>query len=163
MRKESMAAGAWRAAMAREEQERADRAGLSPAEVFFYDNAGWAHSPGQSEVDARRKGARRLARAEALAAARGYSFRWDVDPDVTSTEWLHDRAPEVVANGGHWRTWFCVMVAPGGDVVDSLGGVDFGPGGEPWGAPYARVVQAEMATEYLAREDADNASDIQGN
>jgi hypothetical protein len=37
-----------------------------------------------------------------------------------------------------------------GKVVQSLGGVDFGRDGDPWGQPYARVVEAELALEQRA-------------
>jgi hypothetical protein len=41
------------------------------------------------------------------------------------------------------------MLDPEGTVVANLGGVDFGRDVEPWGNPYARVVEAELASDLI--------------
>jgi hypothetical protein len=113
----------------------------TPAE-FFYEQAGYSYDPKtETEDEGRRKCAAALAHAEAEAAARGYSFQWEEDQHTDSSEF--DDSPEV------WSLWACLMRDEEGAILASLGGIDFGAGGEPWNDPYRRVVQAELACEMI--------------
>lgn len=120
----------------------------NPAVRFFYEHAGYARSPGETIEAAKWGTATALADAEARASRAGVSFAWEVDPFTTSADWIAGRQ-----DGGKyrnpWSTWSVVLRAPDGTVLDSLGGVDFGRDGEPWGDPYRRVCEAEMALEAL--------------
>jgi hypothetical protein len=89
------------------------------------------------------RNAQDLARAEALARAEGCTFEWSVDPHFDSSEWS-DETPA-------WQVWDCVMRDEQGNVVESLGGIDFGRDGEPCGDSYARVVEAELAFQHFAQ------------
>ena len=112
----------------------------TPAE-FFYENAGVSYDPRkETEEQGRRRGAKSLAKAEKLAHERGYSFHWEQD-DITSAEFSDDPNP--------WAIWRCLVRDESGEVVGSLGGVDFGRDGEPWGDNYRRVVEAELAYEHI--------------
>ena len=115
---------------------------MSRADAFFYEHAGYSSDPAtETQAESRMRCAQKLAAAEAKAFAGGFAFAWEVDPDVTSADWC-DEEPA-------WRTWLCVMYTSQGEPVASLGGVDFGRDGEPWGNPYRRVVEAELALEHL--------------
>ena len=110
---------------------------------FFAAHAGLGIFPGESEDAARTRGAHALAAAERAASDAGCSFEWSIDPDTDSSDWSEDEPYEV---------WQCIMRDGSGAVVASLGGVDFGPGGEPWGEQYRRVVEAELASEWLSAQ-----------
>lgn len=86
--------------------------------------------------------AEQLATATEYGALAGLQFAWSHD-DITS-EYFTDEGP-------FYRLWVVVARDCSGDVVGSLGAVDFGPDGEPWGDPYARLVEAELAVEYFNR------------
>ena len=108
---------------------------------FFYEHAGWSYHPDtETEAQGRRRCARALAKAESEASAKGYAFEWRPDEECDSSEF---------SEGDPWGLWVCLMRAPDGGVVGCLGAVDFGLGGEPWGNPYRRVVEAEIALENL--------------
>lgn len=114
---------------------------MNAAERFFYDNAGFSHDPATETVEeGRTRCAKLLAAAEARASAEGYSFEWDVD-DLDSSEWSDDPEP--------WAQWVCVMRDPDGEIIETLCGIDFGRDGSPWGNPYRRVVEAELASQAL--------------
>jgi hypothetical protein len=126
--------------------------------AFFARWASVSWNPAtQTREEGRVEGARKLARAEALARDLGFSFECSIDPDVTSADWRGPRQ-----DGGKyrnpWATWFCVMRDPAGEVAGSLGGIDFGRDGEPWGKAYRRVIEAELACEI----DADSWADFEG-
>lgn len=119
------------------------------AVAFFVKHAGCSYDPlTETPEDGRVRCARELAKAETLARELGYSFRWDVDPDVTSADWIGARS-----DGGKyrdpWNTWVCDIIGPDGEFVDSLGGIDFGRDGEPWGEAYRRVIEAQLALENV--------------
>lgn len=110
---------------------------LSPVR-YFMEWAGTSWKPPQTKAQGCYQGARRLAAAERWARDAGLTFEWDLD-GYTSAEWCDDSHP--------WPTWRCVARDASGTVVASLMGVDFGREGEPWGDPYRRVVEAELALE----------------
>lgn len=108
---------------------------------FFFRRAGYSYNPAtQGEIAGRAAGALDLARAEYLAWDRGYTFHWEVD-DIDSSYFSDEQPP--------WRLWGCIMRDRDGNVVQSLGGIDFGRDGSPWGEPYRRVVEAELACEEV--------------
>lgn len=116
---------------------------LNPAERFFYENAGYSYNANvESAEQGKRRCARELAAAETWARDAGYSFRWEVDPFFDSSEWSDDPEP--------WAQWMCTMHGDDGEIVQHLGGVDFGRDGSPWGNAYRRVVEAELAHEQQA-------------
>ena len=109
---------------------------MQTAYHFFLKHAGYSYNPAtETRAQGRRNTARMLAAAEKSAA--GCSFEWSIDPDIDSSEWSDDPEP--------WQTWQCIMRDESGRVVNSLHGIDFGRDGEPWGDPYRRVVEAELA------------------
>lgn len=117
--------------------------------AFFYEHAGYSWNPQtQTREEGRAQCARALAEAEEVGRERGLSFRWEVDPDVTSADWKGNRE-----DGGKyrnpWATWCCTAYDADGRAVAHLGGIDFGRDVEPWGQPYRRVVEAELAREAL--------------
>lgn len=84
--------------------------------------------------------AERLATAAEHGALAGLQFQWSHD-DITSEDFTDE--------GPFYRLWVVIVRDCSGNVVGSLGAVDFGPDGEPWGDPYARLVEAELAVEYF--------------
>ena len=119
-------------------------AGPEAAWQFFLKHAGFSYKSGATEREkknAQARGARKLADAERRATQNGYSFSWETDT-IDSSDFSDDPNP--------WALWICVMRDPQGRVVESLSGIDFGRDGEPYGDPYARVVQAELALEHFA-------------
>jgi len=111
---------------------------LTPDEAFFYEHAGSSHDPKkETEQQGRERGARNLAAAEAAARRNGFSFEWSVDEDLDSSEFSDARPP--------WKLWVCVARNGQGRIIDSLSGIDFGRDGDPWGQPYKRVVEAQVA------------------
>ncbi len=108
---------------------------------FFYENAGFSYNPKtETLTQGRARGAKALAKAEAHALDSGYVFEWSYD-DVDSSEWSDETPPYV--------QWVCIMRDADGKVLASLGGIDFGRDGEPWGSSYKRVVEAELASEAI--------------
>ena len=81
-----------------------------------------------------------MAQAESKARDSGMYFEWSLDGS-DSSEWTDDRNPPT-------PTWKCVAHNSAGKVVASLCGIDFG-NGEPWGQPYKRVVEAELACDSV--------------
>lgn len=125
---------------------------MTPAEKFFYDNAGWSYDPTkETSEQGRQSCARALASAEAEARDAGLSFDWSQD-HITNRDFTDD--------GPEYYLWSCVCRDESGEVCASLGGVDFGHTGDdddefaeakqPWGDPYRRVVEAELALEAFA-------------
>ncbi len=112
------------------------------AQAFFYEHAGWSQSPGESKHQGKTRCAKALAKAEARATSNGYSFAWDIDPDSNSSD-FSNRKP-------YYDLWFCLCRDASGHIVASLYAIDFGAGGSPWGQPYRRVVEAELASEALS-------------
>jgi hypothetical protein len=124
---------------------------MKAAERFFYLNAGYSYGAGETPEQGRKRCARTLARAERAAANKGFSYRWSIDPHGSSADWI-----EPNEDGGRdnnpWQVWQCAMYNRDGRIVDSLHGIDFGRGGEPWGDNYKRVVEAELAIDGLTNE-----------
>ncbi|MCR4302123.1 MAG: hypothetical protein NUV51_10970 [Sulfuricaulis sp.] len=125
---------------------------------FFLKHAGYSYSPEtESPMQGRIRVARALAKAERKARDMGISFQWEMD-DYLSSEWI-DANKDGGRNCDPWHTWYCCARPPiedadtygAGEVLASLGGIDFGRDGEPWGDPYRRVVEAELAIEALQR------------
>lgn len=103
---------------------------------FFLEHAGFSYDPKtETPEHGRQRCAEMLADAEANASAIGYSFEWGKD-GMTSAEWTDDEPTT--------ETWLCMMRDNGGNIVEVLCGIDF-VSGEPWGNPYRRVVEAELA------------------
>ena len=109
---------------------------------FFYSQAGYGYQPDkETKLQGKRRCAKQLAAAERLASDRGYSFRWQVDTMSDSSDWS-DEEPA-------YAQWQCDMLDSDGKFVNGLGGVDFGRDKDPWGDPYRRVVEAELALEIV--------------
>lgn len=109
--------------------------------LFFLKNAGFSYDPKkETPFKGRVRGARSLAEAERRASAEGCTFEWTQD-DTTNREFTDE--------GAEYPLWHCLMRDAAGKAVGSLGGVDFGEDGAPWGDPYRRVIEAEMACEAL--------------
>lgn len=109
--------------------------------AFFYEHAGFSWNPKtETKEDGRKRCAETLVKAERDAASLGFGFEWSVD-DCDSSEWSDDPEP--------WAQWVCVCKDENGNVLASLCGIDFGRDGDPWGDPYARVVEAELASEAI--------------
>jgi hypothetical protein len=108
---------------------------------FFFVNAGYSYEPGkETKTQGRKRYAKILANAEEKARDAGMSFSWEVDQCCNSL--LSNDLPE-------WELWVCSVYDAHGRILTSLGGVDFGPGGAPWGESYRRVVEAELACEII--------------
>lgn len=113
---------------------------------FFYEHAGYSYDPATETQDqGRQRGARILARAERKARQQGYYFVWGYD-GRDSSEWIANNT-DGGQNRNPWPTWQCLAYDANGHVVASLHGIDFGRDREPWGDPYRRVVEAELALE----------------
>jgi hypothetical protein len=109
---------------------------------FFFEHAGYGYNPDtESPFAGRVSCATDLARAEYLAWDQGYTFHWSVDPYTYSSDWS-DELPA-------YQVWDCIMRSGSGNVVSSLGGIDFGPDGTPWDGYYKRVIEAELAMEQV--------------
>jgi hypothetical protein len=108
---------------------------------FFYANAGFSYDPKtETKAQGKMRCARLLANAEKQAARLGFS-----------AEWMHDTVTSAEFNdNSNYALWYCLLRDGSGKVVESLGGVDFGDGGTPWGNSYRRVVEAELALEALS-------------
>jgi hypothetical protein len=120
---------------------------------FFLANAGYSYDPKtETPMQGRIRCAQDLAYAEKHAREAGASFEWSHDVDSTSADWI---APH--NDGGRlrdpWYAWVCLARGADGKVFASLGGIDFGRDGSPWGDPYRRVVEAELACELPLGEE----------
>lgn len=124
------------------------------AYMFFKTHAGFCYDPKtETPEQGKQRCARALAEAEQWAKSHGVIFDWSQD-ELTNRDWT-DEGPEYHA----WQ-----VLARHGDDCASLGGVDFGHKGdegneyadavEPWGQPYARVVEAELALELMKQHEA---------
>lgn len=120
---------------------------------FFMANAGYSYDPkNETPMQGRIRCAKALAYAEKRARDAGASFEWSTDPDGSSADWIADDQ-----DGGRdnnpWHVWSCVARDGAGKVFASLGSIDFGRDGEPWGDSYRRVVEAELACELPMDEE----------
>lgn len=128
-------------------EEPVTRVEFSRSEEFFAVNGPTSYRPGEESIEAgRARGARALARAERMAVEAGLSVSWVRDHDA----YIPGGADDEVF-------WLATLVgeAPDGGRLSytSLGGIEFADGGGPEGNPYARVVGAELAYEWLTGED----------
>ena len=81
------------------------------------------------------------------------SAKWEIDRECTNFDFEHN-------DGIPYSLWQCCACSPHespgrfsnlSTVVASLSGIDFGRDGEPWGDPYKRIVEAELALESLSK------------
>ncbi len=114
---------------------------MQKATQFFYEHAGFSYDPKtETAEEGRLRCARELAQAEYDSSE--ISFDWQVD-DCDSSEWSDEQPP--------YAQWVCfARDVDSGRILASLGGIDFGRDSEPYGDPYMRVVEAELALEILA-------------
>jgi hypothetical protein len=116
---------------------------------FFLKHAGYSHDPKkETPMQGRIRCARELAKAERKARDGGFAFRWSIDPDGSSADWI-ERGEDGGPDMNPWQVWQCAMLNSEGCVVASLHGIDFGRDGQPWDQPYRRVVEAELAEEGM--------------
>ena len=114
---------------------------FTAAVAFFAEHAAASWDPAkETREEGIARQANELARAELAVLDNGWRFEWREDPDTDSSDWIigQDHQPYTV--------WQCLMLGPDGRVLQSLGAIDFGRDGEPWGHPQCRVVQAELAS-----------------
>lgn len=118
---------------------------LSPVELFFYQNAGYSYDPKTETAEQGRiRCAQSLARAEAEASERGWSFEWPWDESGCSgCDCGSNDCP--CSSGSEHETLGCVLKDENGKTLESLWGIC---GATP---TYSRVVEAELAAEALAR------------
>lgn len=110
---------------------------MTPYE-FFHQWAAWSYDPkAETSEQGKARCAQLHANAEAWARDAGVRFQWVRDPDCDRSGIEH--------NG---PLWLC-MAWKGPECIASLGCVDLGEHGEPWGDPYARVVEAELALGWM--------------
>ena len=109
----------------------------TPAELFFFDRAGYSYDPKtETATQGRWRGALALADAERRARENVWTAEWE--PDV----WPHGHAG---CDCEHLEHMSCVLYDRRGVVLASLGSIcGAGQNG------YARVVEAELALEALA-------------
>jgi hypothetical protein len=112
-------------------------AAMSQAEKFFYKQY------------KSRETAQSLARAEAEAERRGWTYDWsfDEDPDIS---WMTDKQRKEVETG-KVEILQVLLRDERGKVLESLGGIVL-QGRRNTKDPYARVVEAELAAEALSRK-----------
>lgn len=116
---------------------------------FFLKHAGYSYKPGEeTPMRGRIRCARALARAEREARDSGFSYQWSIDPSSNSIDWIDDNE-DGGRNCNPWSVWQCAMHNANRRIVNSLHAIDFGRGGVPWGDPYKRVVEAELALDGL--------------
>lgn len=109
------------------------------SEQFFYDNASYCYDPKiETQEQGHERCAKLLAKAEQFALENDFSYEWAHD-EITSED-HSDEQP-------FYPLWLCIMHDSDGNHIDSLGGIDFGPDGKPWGNNYRRVVEAELALD----------------
>lgn len=110
---------------------------------FFYDNAGFSYDPKtETEEEGKKKCAIALAEAETSARNNGIFFHWEVDTEIDSREFNKQRP--------YYELWICTCRHPEtGVILACLCGIDFGRNKGPFGQPYKRVIEAELAQEAL--------------
>jgi hypothetical protein len=114
---------------------------LTPAELFFYDHAGYSYKTGEETPEQGRiRCAKDLAEAESIAARLQWFCEWEWDNDIDDS-WMdeEERAKP--------HEWLCVRLMDGDKVLQALGGI-VDPDND-----YRRVVEAELADEELSERD----------
>ena len=110
--------------------------------MFYREHGGWSYDPRTETAEqGKQRSAYTLAYAESWAKDRGVTFEWSVDPEIDSSDFDTDPEP--------WALYDCIAYDGAGNVIGSLGGVDFGRDGVPDSAPYAKVVQAELVADHM--------------
>ena len=112
-----------------------------PRVRFFYDRAGYSYDPKtETEWEGNLRCATLLANAEARAQRDGLRFEWKHDPDADHTGLDHTDP-----------LWLCTVYDMDGTFRGFLmGNIDLGLDGTPGRVAYARVVEAELASEFYA-------------
>jgi hypothetical protein len=110
---------------------------------FFFDCAGYSHDPRkESPLAGRVRVALDSVLIEARGREAGLRFEWVMDPYMDSSEFSDERPA--------WPVWSCTCFAyEDNTVLASLGCIDFGRGKQPWGEPYRRIVECDLAYEAL--------------
>ena len=112
------------------------------AVAFFKKHAGYAQRSGETAAQAKTRGAKSLARAEAEASARGWRYKWEdeIEADLS----LEDESDisEVL---------MVALYDEHGNVLLSLGSVTLGHDSAANRA-YKRVIEAELADEALGEK-----------
>lgn len=117
---------------------------MDALEQFYYDNAGYSYNPAtETAEEGRVHDARQLAMAERFAAFVGIRYEWQDDWEIGNHAeyFCADAYPD---NDGNPETCEMVSMWNAGELVGSLGCVDDA------GSIYRRVVEAELASEYLS-------------
>jgi hypothetical protein len=118
---------------------------LNEDQLFFFEHAGysWNAKAGETPEQGRTRGAIALEVAERavrnLRHAEAIQFVWEHD-DQTNESFEDTDEP--------YALWQCCLMV-GDTPASSVGGVDFGRDGSPVGDAYARVIEAELAAEWL--------------
>jgi hypothetical protein len=115
---------------------------------FFEEHAGWSYDPKtETSEEGRHSNAIALALAEAQAKKEYLSYVWTYD-DIDTSSFEDTDNPHVL--------WICALMPEnetyncGIPALASLGGIDLGADGRPCSDPYAKVIEAELALEYLS-------------
>ena len=108
--------------------------------AFFKKNAGGSKGPKESWAQARARGAKQLAEAEAIAAARGWSVEWEHDPDPQRGEGEED-----------FEMLVAVLRDDDNNVLASTGSVGMS-GNAAQDRAFGRVIEAELALEALSEQ-----------
>lgn len=110
---------------------------------FFLAHAGYNYDPKtETPIQGARRCARMLAKSEKHARDNGISFSWEIDQEIDSSDFDD--------SSDHWSLWVCTAYDANGKVCGSLSGIDLGRDGSPYGDPYKRVVEAQIACEVAA-------------
>lgn len=115
--------------------------------AFFYEHAGYSYPAGSDETQqatARRECAERLARAEEIAAARGWYVDTQYDHDDCGDPDDEDIA-RLLGDGDMVRL-LVILHDEDGRYLSTLGGVIVASDDDP----YIRVVGAELAAEVIS-------------
>lgn len=113
--------------------------GLGAAVKFFEEWAGIGYDPKkETKAQGKRRGAIDLARAESIAASRGWRAKWEHSQEPYEMGDAETDMPSEVLD--------CLLYDENGSVIGSLGQI-----GDP-SRQYARVVEAELASEALGDE-----------
>jgi hypothetical protein len=110
---------------------------------FFMKHAGSSYMPGkETRAQGKRRGAIKLAKAEAEASARGWTVEWEheQDPDLS---WASEEDRDGIS-----ENLSAVLKDEHGHVLSSLGNITFGYDSMV-NRNYRRVVEAELALEAL--------------
>lgn len=131
------------------------------AAKFFYDHAGYSHPADASEESADQY---RIAQAYELSLAElayGHDedlhFEWEVDSETAASHFGY----EPMEDEEDYDLWICMLINDAAhpednNVLASLGAIDLGPHGDPYGDPLSadsvpdiRVIEARLAQEGM--------------